>query len=145
MSSSSSLFENQMFARCFGWSIKLWGSPCPEGNFSGALIAGGLSGSGHFSIRRSGIACVSISPTLSSVTGRHPTASGSGFPTPLACWAVLRKRSPCIWLGKDSDMARNYAHVSQASSKLNLMEYVMALAPTVAATISHLGNVQPIG
>ena len=32
--------------------------------------------------------------------GKHPTASGSGFPTLLACWAVLRKRSPCIWLGK---------------------------------------------
>lgn len=45
---------------------------------------------------------------------------------------------------QSSDMARHYAHVSQASIKLNLMEYVMALAPTAAATISHLGNVQPI-
>lgn len=130
-----------MFARCFGWSIKLWGSPCPEGIFSGALIAGGLSGSGHFSIRRSGIACVSISPTLTSVTGRHPTASGSGFPTPLACWA----EEIALYLAwQSSDIARHYAHVSQASSKLNLMEYVMALAPIVAATISHLGNVQTI-
>lgn len=45
---------------------------------------------------------------------------------------------------QSSDIARHYAHVSQASSKLNLMEYVMALAPIVAATISHLGNVQTI-
>lgn len=45
---------------------------------------------------------------------------------------------------QSSDIARHYAYVSQASSKLNLMEYVMALAPIVAATISHLGNVQTI-
>lgn len=45
---------------------------------------------------------------------------------------------------QSSDMARHYARDSQASSKLNLMEYVMALAPTVATTISHPGNVQPI-
>jgi len=45
---------------------------------------------------------------------------------------------------QSSNMARHYACDSQASSRLNLMESVMPLAPSVVATISHPGNVQPI-
>ena len=45
---------------------------------------------------------------------------------------------------KSSDMARQYARVSQASSTLTLLESVMPRASTVTATVSHPANIQPI-
>ena len=45
---------------------------------------------------------------------------------------------------KSSDMARHYARVSQAASTLTLLESVMPRASTVAATVSHPANIQPI-
>ena len=97
VSLSSSLFETQMFVRFFGWIImfvpaKRWGSPCRWDIFSEHPTVGGRSGEGHSLVRHFIIVYVCTCPKPNFVTGKRSIVSGSGFPTPLAFWAVLRKR-----------------------------------------------------
>ena len=74
------------------WPAKRWGSPCLGDIFSEHPTVGSRSGEGHFLVRLFIIVYVFTCPKQNFVTGRRPIVSGSGFPTPLAFWAVLRKR-----------------------------------------------------
>ena len=68
------------------------GSPCREDIFSEHPTVESSSGEGHSLVRHSIIVYVCTCPKPNFVTGKRPIVSGSGFPTPLAFWAVLRKR-----------------------------------------------------
>ena len=97
VSLSLSLFESQMFVLFFGWIImfvpaKRWGSPCLRDIFSERPTVKSGSGKGHFLVRQFIIVCACISPRRSFVMGKRPIVLGSGFPTPLAFWVVLRKK-----------------------------------------------------
>ena len=97
VSLSLSLFETQLFVLFIGGIImfvpaKRWGSPCLRDIFSELPTVGSGSGKGHFLVRQLIIVYLCISPRRNFVMKKHPIVSGSGFPTPLAFWVVLRKR-----------------------------------------------------
>ena len=71
---------------------KRWGSPRLGDIFSEHPTVGSRLGKGHFSVWQSIIDYVCACPKPNFITGKRPIVSGSGFPTPLAFWAVLRKR-----------------------------------------------------
>ena len=78
---------------------KRWGSPCPGDIFSGHPTVVSRSGKGYFLVRQFIIVYVCTCPKPNFVTGKRPIVSGSGFPTPLAFWVVLRD-SPVFGMGK---------------------------------------------
>ena len=73
-------------------SCQALGSPCLGDIFCEHPMLGSRSREGHFLVRQFIIVYVCACPKLNFVTGKRPIVSGSGFPTPLAFWAVLRKR-----------------------------------------------------